>query len=921
MLRLQSFGGVRLSDDSGAAVGAAASTRRALALLSVLSVAGEAGLSRDKLVALLWPDSDADRARHSLTQALYEVRRAGQCEDLFLGNADIRLNASRIVSDVAEFEAAVAAEDFDRAAGLYRGPFLDGFFLSGSPEFERWTSAQRARLETAAAGALERLALDAEVLSDDRRAAEWWQRLAALRPLDSGIAIRLMKSMAAGGDRAGAVRYAQIHEMLLRDELGIAPEPAVAELAQRLREGAPAPQATHAAPSESARSADPGAKASDAPKPRPAWRLPAVLIASAGSLLLVAGIVTARARTGAKPEPIHLSERVVVAPFRVAGASPALAYLREGIVELLSPRLADDSSQSPDAGAVLSAWRAAGLANRTEVPRSVAVSIASRLGAERVVTGSIVGSATRVIVAASVVSVASGDIVGVASAEGPVDSMAFVVDRLATKLLLAQAGADAELAPLVTKSLPALRSYLAGEAAARRRGYRAAIAAYENALRIDSTFARAALRLAWIGDRISDAEASHRGIALAWAARDKLTATDQALLRTWTGPRYPAVATIDEQLSAWRGAVDVAPRTSDAWVALGARLFHEGDITGLPSAGDRARSSLERALALDPRSIRAAELILQLGSRGARPAPDSRWRDTALGDSLSPIAPFLRWHDAVVSGDIIEQHRLRSRFGQLRVSTLRLIAMASQHEGIAPEDGERAARVLLDRASDEGSRADALEALHSFLLNQGRHRQALEVTSQLRALQPGLHAYLRLRVLDAMYGNGDTLAAHAAARELERLAGAGLGGQPVTSATWFANWCVIAQWRLDRGDTTGVRQIISELGERGVNSRRPRIATAPLACAELLDVALAVATKSPGAAARLAQIASLAFTPQTAGDAVTYAPLLLARLHERLGDVDGALRAIRKRSYMSVWPRYLASMLREEAQLVRRSGA
>ena len=64
--------------------GAAASQRRTLALLSVLAVAGPLGMSRDKLVALFWPEADSERGRHALTQALYSARRVLHCDDLFV---------------------------------------------------------------------------------------------------------------------------------------------------------------------------------------------------------------------------------------------------------------------------------------------------------------------------------------------------------------------------------------------------------------------------------------------------------------------------------------------------------------------------------------------------------------------------------------------------------------------------------------------------------------------------------------------------------------------------------------------------------------------------------------------------------------------------------------------------------------------
>ena len=64
----------------------------------------------------------------------------------------------------------------------------------------------------------------------------------------------------------------------------------------------------------------------------------------------------------------------------------------------------------------------------------------------------------------------------------------------------------------------------------------------------------------------------------------------------------------------------------------------------------------------------------------------------------------------------------------------------------------------------------------------------------------------------------------------------------------------------------------------------------------------------------VARLESLAFTAPAAGDASVYAPVLLGRLHSRLGQVGAALAAVRRRPYMVGWPRYLATALREEGR-------
>jgi TolB-like protein len=170
---------------------------------------------------------------------VYALRRDLQASSLFLGVAEIRLNGELMGSDATEFSAARRARDLDRAVALYGGPFLDGFFLNGAPEFERWVDNERAGFARDYAEALETLAVEAAARGDLRHAAECWRRLADHDPLSSRVAVHLMSALAASGSRADAIEHARAYEELVVRELGAAPNPAVRALALKLRHGVP----------------------------------------------------------------------------------------------------------------------------------------------------------------------------------------------------------------------------------------------------------------------------------------------------------------------------------------------------------------------------------------------------------------------------------------------------------------------------------------------------------------------------------------------------------------------------------------------------------------------------------------------------------------------------------------------------------
>src|SRR5215213_1673903 len=235
MIRLRLLGGASVGRDDGTLLAGRAAQRHRLALLARLACPAGLGLSREKLIGLLWPESDTERARNLLNVSVYELRKALGEDALLSGGDELRLNPDAVGSDVADFEAAIERCDHEAAVALYRGPLLDGFFVDDAPEFERWVDGERARLAGAYGRALEALAEAAERRRDFRGAAGWWERRAEHDPYDSRVALSLMRALDASGNPAGALQRATVHERLLQQELGLLAVPAVRALAERMR--------------------------------------------------------------------------------------------------------------------------------------------------------------------------------------------------------------------------------------------------------------------------------------------------------------------------------------------------------------------------------------------------------------------------------------------------------------------------------------------------------------------------------------------------------------------------------------------------------------------------------------------------------------------------------------------------------------
>ena len=227
MLHVQLLGEVRAEVD-GRPVTPPAS-RRSWSLLAWLAIhPGEH--ARGALAARFWPDVLDSSARASLRSALWELRRA-----LGIGAALVATR-ERIAlvceTDVAEFEAHVAAGRLQDAVALHRGPLLAGLD-------DDWVFEARDELAERLGAAYGRLAAAAATPAE---AVSWARRRLALDPLDEDAARELMRRLAAGGDRAAALAAYDRLSDRLRTSLGLAPSTQTRTLAATLRgvETAPA---------------------------------------------------------------------------------------------------------------------------------------------------------------------------------------------------------------------------------------------------------------------------------------------------------------------------------------------------------------------------------------------------------------------------------------------------------------------------------------------------------------------------------------------------------------------------------------------------------------------------------------------------------------------------------------------------------
>lgn len=690
-------------------------SKQRLAVLAVLAASGDAGLSRERLLLLFWGadggpgDARTAAARHALEQLLSALRK-GVDAALFAGPNPVRLDAAALPSDVVAFGAAVRAGDHARALALYAGPFLDGLRLGrDAARFDDWADEERARLAARAAAMAEAAVAAATTAGDHRAAADVARRWAGWDPVDSRAALGLMRTLAAGGDAAGALAHARRYEAVCRGDADAAADPRVAAYASHLRTRTPSDPAPRA-PSDHGRAAsgraeappaaesvpesvpapalgtgarEPGvapgaataanaASAATRPggRPRPRWPRRAAF-AAAGLVAAVALVAGGRAIATGRPgapaarpaAPPAGPPRLAVLPFKSLGP-PGDQSLADGVTEEVTARLA----------------RVAGLGviSRTSADQYRATTkplrqVARELGVDYVLEGRVQwargpdGTPARVRVTPELIRVADDTHLWADRYDAPAADVfrvqGDVAERVAAALAVRLTAPERRtLAAAPTTNLRAYELYLRAAERGRavssdRAAYERVIALYGQAIALDSAFA-----LAYAGRAIMyrklyiiTIEAGERPARLARADAERAVRLDPALPDAYVALGdyyYWGARNLDSAAAAFDAALRLEPNHAGA-------LGYRAAVLALRGRPDEALALDRRAADLDPRSaVVQARLATQyLFRRDYRRAVEYSDRTVAL----EPDVPGYRLSRAVI------EYRLRGDTAAFRV--------------------------------------------------------------------------------------------------------------------------------------------------------------------------------------------------------------------------------------------------------------
>jgi len=575
MITIAALGPLNISEPSRGSLATLLAQPRRAALLVYLAIEGDSEfVSRDSLLALLWRDSDEQRARAALRQALAFLRRSvGEQAVRSRGDDAIGIDPAHVACDVWAFQQALATHRDDDALALYRGGLLDGLVVDDAPAFEQWVANRRDTLARMAAGAAARSAEAHVGRGDLDRAVELARRAQTLDRFNESHHRRLLTVLDRSGDRSGALREHDSFAAQLRSELDAEPAPETLAVLAVLR--------ARTVPNTTTPNATPNATAS-ATSANATANATAVAIASTGDASTL-DITASPSRTVAAPVPTRLWPiaaalavtilLIVTLVMRRPSATPGSAIPGSAISGPTAPdsgivanRIAvlpltesvEDSSRST-VGIMAADWITEGLSRLDGVevvPATVLLATQSTLdtasragssvndhwqrvardvGAGMVVRGAIYREGRTVYLQAQVLETATGRLLRpVERVSVADDSLMVGIDRLRTRVVAALA----PLADTVTHlrraiappSYEAYRDYVAGLATFVNGDPRAALTLFERSAAEDSSYPMPRISAVIMRLNLEDADGAQRGMASLTAERARLGPLEQSTL-------------------------------------------------------------------------------------------------------------------------------------------------------------------------------------------------------------------------------------------------------------------------------------------------------------------------------------------------------------------------------------------------------
>lgn len=208
---------------------------KGIALICLLLLSSRKHISREKLIAYLWSDSDEEAARYNLRYNLWNIKKLiptdQRGEELIVSDKDCciinpKYNFRSDLLQLREFEQKKeesSIEELLEMKSLFRGDFLEGIYIKNSDEFNEKIIFERILCQNKYVEILKRIVDRYLEEKNYHECIRILNELTVIEPYNEEFACRMMSVYIDSGQRGTAMTFYKNFESMLRRNLNITP--------------------------------------------------------------------------------------------------------------------------------------------------------------------------------------------------------------------------------------------------------------------------------------------------------------------------------------------------------------------------------------------------------------------------------------------------------------------------------------------------------------------------------------------------------------------------------------------------------------------------------------------------------------------------------------------------------------------------
>ncbi len=248
---IQVLGGCSIADSHGTLIDLA--SRKAEAIIMYVLFSEKAACEREELATLLWAEMPESNALTNLRVTLAAIKR--HCSDLLVItrrrvslNPEIEISSdwdilgghiSEILADGHETNelSLDQAQLLSEKLPLYRGDFLQGFFIKNTIVFEDWVSYKRETIRRSVIDACQMLIHTYRKNNQVSEGITVAQTLLYIDPFNDAAHNWLIELYALNGEREKSLAFFEDYKNMLSEGIGVEPSDETLELVEDIRHG------------------------------------------------------------------------------------------------------------------------------------------------------------------------------------------------------------------------------------------------------------------------------------------------------------------------------------------------------------------------------------------------------------------------------------------------------------------------------------------------------------------------------------------------------------------------------------------------------------------------------------------------------------------------------------------------------------